>query len=329
MPARLFFNIQHVSIMSRVNLKLNGFILSAAILFGVIHYWIIPIPVNYQWIFCGLTILLTGVPHGALDHLVAKKNCDLSARNFSSFGFYLKYFSKIALFGLCWYFFPAASMLIFLFLSAFHFGETDLPIRESACVLKPFMLQTSYGLFLLAVMIVVHQSEILPLISQLAGVDTALLSRILNDEKSRILMVSIPLLMLLGVGSFFVIRQKPSLTWVMAVLFQTFTILAVLVLLPLPLAFAFYFGCWHSLNSLSSIRAHLSSSMGRSISWTWMIQQLLPYSVLALAGIAILIILVFNTGYIQFPLLAGFIGLALLTAPHLEVMSEMYKMMRK
>jgi hypothetical protein len=69
--------------------------------------------------------------------------------------------------------------------------------------------------------------------------------------------------------------------------------------------------------------------MGQRITWKWMIQQLLPYSVLAIAGIVILIVLVFNTGYIQFPLLAGFIGLALLTAPHLEVMSEMYKMMRK
>lgn len=329
MPARFFFNIQRVSIMSHVNLKLNGYILSAAILFGIIHYWIIPIPGTYQWIFCGITLLLTGVPHGALDHLVAKKNCDLSSRNFSSLAFYLKYFAKMTLFGICWYLFPAASMLIFLFLSAFHFGETDLPIKESACLLKPFMLQTSYGLFLLAVMIVVHQSEILPLISQLAGVDTAFLSRILSSGTSRLLMVALPLLVLLVVGSYFVIRQKPSLTWIMAVLFQTFTILAMLVLLPLPLAFAFYFGCWHSLNSLSSIRAHLSDSMGQRITWKWMIQQLLPYSVLAIAGIAILIVLVFNTGYIQFPLLAGFIGLALLTAPHLEVMSEMYKMMRK
>ena len=315
--------------MSHVNLKLNGYILAAAIVFGIIHYWIHPIPAAYQWIFCGITILLTGVPHGALDHLVAKKNCDLSSRDFSSLAFYLKYFTKIALFGLCWYLFPAASMLIFLFLSAFHFGETDLPIKESGSAWKPLLLQTSYGIFLLSVMVVMHQEEILPLISQLAGVDTEFLSKQLGSEQNRILMVGLPLLILLGFGSIFLIRQKPSLTWVLAVLFQTFTILSTLILLPLPLGFAFYFGCWHSLNSLSSIRSHLSHSMGRPITWTWMIQQLLPYSVLALAGIAILILLVFNTGYIQFPLLAAFIGLALLTAPHLEVMSEMYKMMRK
>lgn len=315
--------------MRSASTKLNGYLVIAAAMVAMLHYFISPIPETVQWLICGIIIILTGIPHGALDHLVAKKNHALRSKAFSSLSFYLDYFGKMALFGMGWYFFPSASLVIFLVLSAFHFGETDLPLRDSHPLLKPFMLQTVYGIFILSVMVVAHQVEILPLIAQLAGKETAEVSSVLDSSQERILLVGLPLLLLSVLAVVYLAHEKPRWNHKRNIAYQTIAIITVVVLLPLPLAFAFYFGCWHSLNALSSIRKHLSTSMGRRISWKWMINQLLPYSILAITGIAVLVVLVFYTGNIQFPLLAAFIGLAVLTAPHLHVMSEMYKAMRK
>jgi hypothetical protein len=69
--------------------------------------------------------------------------------------------------------------------------------------------------------------------------------------------------------------------------------------------------------------------MERKISWPWMIQQLLPYTAVAFAGILALIALITISGSASLPTAGFLIGIAVLTAPHFEVMSEMYSVLRK
>ena len=94
----------------------------------VIQQWIHAIPEDIQWFFFGSVLLLFGIPHGALDHLINQKIQESGKTKFSHWRFHLKYMATIAAYILLWNFFPMTSFVLFLLISAFHFGETDLAI---------------------------------------------------------------------------------------------------------------------------------------------------------------------------------------------------------
>jgi Brp/Blh family beta-carotene 15,15'-monooxygenase len=104
-------------------------------------------------------------------------------------------------------------------------------------------------------------------------------------------------------------------------------LICILYLLPMILSFTFYFIIWHSFLSLKNIVAFLKQNSNYSIRKT--IRQIIFYSLLAVAGI-----LLAGTGGFMFMdkelmVVYVFLGLAVLTAPHLQVMHEMYLQVRK
>ena len=96
--------------------------------------------------------------------------------------------------------------------------------------------------------------------------------------------------------------------------------------MPMLSGFTFYFVVWHSLLSLNNIVSYLRKN--NTYSFAIILKQILFYSALALSGIALfgstsLLLLNNNSvaGYL-------FLGLAVLTAPHMQVMHDMYISMR-
>ena len=71
-------------------------------------------------------ILLTGIPHGSLDHLIQEANDKRQNRVYDFAKFIVKYLLLMAVYGLAWYWFSGISLMVFLIISAWHFGETDL-----------------------------------------------------------------------------------------------------------------------------------------------------------------------------------------------------------
>jgi len=310
------------------NTILSRTLLFAGLLLVIWNNYITPISDNIQWIIFAVTILIAGIPHGALDHLVAKQNSTLHHQKFSSIKFYTTYLTRMALYGICWYFFPAFSLLLFIVLSAFHFGETDLSLPVTIRKLSASILQTNYGLLIVLVLLLTHSQEVLPILSLIEKQNTGIISTIFNPRISAIILIGISVLLLLNFA--WIQRSHPlSVKWYLYIFIQTVFLLLVIISLPLPLAFAFYFGCWHSLHSLENIRQHLSDSNNKVIGFVALLKKCIPYSIIALTGIAILIIL---SSYLQAEsvfLFFFFIGIAILTVPHLEVMSHMYKHLRK
>ena len=84
------------------------------------------ISLEQQITFSSLLILLFGVPHGAIDHVLFFK-----MRNISQLKFYCVYLGLIGLFLLFWLYQPLWSFIFFLFLSAFHFGESQFADLKS------------------------------------------------------------------------------------------------------------------------------------------------------------------------------------------------------
>jgi Brp/Blh family beta-carotene 15,15'-monooxygenase len=110
------------------------------------------LPQPWQWGFFILTIVGLGIPHGALDFIVAQHN----ARNnqhvrFSLNRFLFFYVGQSILFLLLWIW-PPIALTLFLVLSALHFGETDLQefkLHTLGKTLSVFLYGTSTFVLLL------------------------------------------------------------------------------------------------------------------------------------------------------------------------------------
>lgn len=84
------------------------------------------IPMKIQLMYFAIMIGATGIPHGALDHIIAKTTATNKGQSFSIQQFLGRYILAILLYSASWIFFPGISLIIFLLISAWHFGETDL-----------------------------------------------------------------------------------------------------------------------------------------------------------------------------------------------------------
>lgn len=310
------------------NTVLNSVLLSIGLFIVLWNNFIMPLSEPIQWILFGITILIVGIPHGALDHIVAKQNSTLQKLPFSSARFYLTYVSRMALYGICWYFFPSFSLLLFIVLSAFHFGETDLPLPSSVKKKSSILIQTNYGLLIVLVLLLTHAEEVIPILSIIKQENTAFITTVFETMNAfRIIIITLVLLIL----NFVWLHRSHKLSThrYLNIAFRTSLILVIIIYLPLPLAFAFYFGCWHSLQSLENIRQHLSHAAHEIVGYKRLLRQCIPYSLIAFLGIGVLMALATFLQTESVFLFFFFVGIAILTAPHLEVMSHMYEHLRK
>ncbi len=180
------------------NTTISRVLLSAGVLLVLWNNCIMPVPETIQWIFFAATILIAGIPHGALDHIVAKQNSNLQNHSFSNTRFYLTYVSRMALYGICWYFFPSFALLLFIVLSAFHFGETDLSLPISIHKRSAIVLQTNYGLLIVLVLLLTHAQEVLAILTIIEKENTFLLTAIFKPLHSTLIILILFSLLILN-----------------------------------------------------------------------------------------------------------------------------------
>lgn len=88
------------------------------------------LPFEIQVLMLGLFVLVLGMPHGALDPLLAQMfGADLT-NGLRHIGFYLAYLAVAGLALAFWFFFPVYALLAFLGISIIHFAgdwEDDIP----------------------------------------------------------------------------------------------------------------------------------------------------------------------------------------------------------
>jgi beta-carotene 15,15'-dioxygenase len=86
---------------------------------------------------CLALILLVGIPHGALDNFLLQKNSTLT-----NLKFHLFYSGAVVAYLIFWFIFPSVSLIIFLLISSYHFGESQL-----ASLRSPFIFSKSIHFF--------------------------------------------------------------------------------------------------------------------------------------------------------------------------------------
>jgi len=264
-------------------------------------------------------ILLTGIPHGALDHLIqrATDNQKNKVYNFRRFTF--KYLLIMVLYGLLWYFFSGISFIIFLVISAWHFGETDLENVPQNSQIWSFT-KLLYGFFVLAFILLTHSKEVSPILVRMinpASKTMEVWEFIQRNVK--------PILYLLGLflTTIFIVAQSEYFIKFNRVrLLRLFLILLLSIYLPLLPAFALYFGGWHALCAFDTIHKYLQKDYP-SITFKSVYLKALPFTVVALIFLSIFLWYCHNytQTYKPFPIL--FIFISLITLPHLVISHQM------
>jgi Brp/Blh family beta-carotene 15,15'-monooxygenase len=295
----------------RIILLLVGFILIG------IHQ-LYPINLSNQVVILLSVLFVLGIPHGALDFFIDKKTRPNDSKN-NTLIFFGKYFLNMIVYGTIWYFLPVLAIIIFISLTAYHFGEIDWIGKAENKIhqLMYFMLGLSWILFLLSKNIA-GAIDIFILLGQ---------SKIEANRFFEFAKIIFPItqasLIIIHIILFFSWRYfftKP-INFFYAVI-QIGCLNIINLALPLWLCFAFYFGIWHSILSFDKIR--LEFNINNSFTgWSKLLLLAIPYSVIAWTGIGLFIKYTLPNMDMQHVLPLLFIGIAVLALPHLQVFTKL------
>ena len=272
------------------------------------------ISLENQLIYSSVLILLLGIPHGAIDHVLFFKK-----RKMSQLKFYSLYLGLSFLFVILWHIFPVTSLILFLLISAFHFGESqfaDIFFKKSL----RFIFYFFWGLCLLSTLMYYNVNELYDITSYFD--DTIVLDKIYNKEK---------------IGVFFYITNVVTILSIIALtyfkkinndrlfseLFLLFLIHATFYLFPFIIGFTLYFVALHSIKVMNDEFKFLKDENNNFTIMSFL-KLLAPYSILSIAGTSFLLILSYYN-YIEYsiPFLAIII-ISVITLPHAIVMNIFY-----
>lgn len=274
---------------------------------------------NIQVAFFVTLILLTGIPHGSLDHLIQEANDKRQNRVYNFAKFIVKYLLLMAVYGLAWYWFSGISLMIFLIISAWHFGETDLenvPINSRIWSFTRLF----YGFYILSFILLTHTEEVNPIIQQMiTGQNNALVFwKFIQENVKQILY-----LFGLVLSTIFIVAQSEYFIKFDKIrILRLILILTLTIYLPLLPAFALYFGGWHALCAFDTIHGYLQKDHPL-LTFKSVYLKALPFTIMAIIFLSAFLYYCKNytQAYNPFPIL--FIFISLITLPHLVIANQM------
>ncbi|MEL6696155.1 MAG: Brp/Blh family beta-carotene 15,15'-dioxygenase [Bacteroidota bacterium] len=269
-------------------------------------------------------MVATGIPHGATDHVVDRHVQQVNGQKFHWGRFLFYYLGAILLYSLCWIFLPLLSLVIFLLISAFHFGQSQLlPMRIATnSPFRPFLYILWGGIVLWAI-VGFHPEASGEILGSLFG------SENIHWDISLVYMTLAPAFIL-----WFVLMVTVSLRDALSIkslAWETFNLVLLIAMsheLSLLMSFAIYFGLWHSIASISH-EIHIFRKAHPQFSWKSFVQDALPFSLISFGGIAFLLFIAQSIQSYISPYLLFFIAISVLTLPHMVFMDRFYRLPTK
>lgn len=276
-----------------------------------------------------ICVLVIGLPHGALDHLIYLHSLlpSESGITHNAFDVFVQqrwkdskfwkhflgiYIGVILAYSVLWMVFPYLSMAIFLALSAFHFGQAQLYfINLGEKSLLKLACYFSWGTAVLAQILLLHYDETAYIVRTL----TPLEGLIAKDNAQNIvafltLLSCITLVTTSMVHKYSILPQD---------VISEMIGLAVLYILSLNnsllYSFLVFYGLWHSLKSM-----HVQcQELGLNLKNYYL--SALPFTSASVFGIGVVLWIARKT---HSPFLTFFMCLSCLAAPHMIIGQWMY-----
>lgn len=271
----------------------------------------------FIYLIPGLLILLFGLPHGATDHMLSNftKSKALSGR--VTIPFISMYLTIILVYAGIWYYSPEVGLLIFLLMSAYHFGETQWIGAEVQThnVILVRAQHFSWGVLLLSTLFVVHETDTLSFLSGL--IDSEIAAASVTVTTWWVWPFSFFLTGLLSA----VIYQGNTLLLQLA---EFVALIVLFFMTELIFAFSIFFTLFHSRDTIIQMMQIINPKSSNRLTWSRFYKYALPFTMLSLIGIAIIIFIIHqiqpNIHYITL----FFVMISLVTAPHMWIIERFY-----
>ena len=305
--------------MSMLNFKSRRslFLILAIVLFLINTFY--PLSLEIQLIFFGLGVIFLGIPHGSLDHVIYHHERK-EAMNFKSVvRFLLFYLGFAVLYAILWVISVELSILLFILISAYHFGEMDLNGLSLKSSLNTRILFSLYGLLFLLNYLLYQFPQVEAILLGFPGFDDGQIGKLqlLYGYQNEILIASI--LFFVPILLFYLYQsQQFGVPQLVSVLQLSFLMLIVFNL-PILLGFGFYFNIWHAGLSMAEIKKFL----GWENKNYWFIYRK-SWLTNGFSFLMIAILFIIFKGNLERLLAIFFMSIAILTAPHMKVISVLF-----
>lgn len=263
-------------------------------------------------------ILILGIPHGAIDHIITSQLFNLPYSLKGQLPFYAFYFMAMGLMAFIWLWNPIIGFLGFICITIYHFGQADLNFLNLPPATKRILF-ISRGAFILILIIFSDWTLIGPVISS-----------IMYQPISSVTLFSPSAWMSAGLIQFVLINgtilllyrkqlTKPTLTYFVAD--STFVITLFFIVDPF-LAFAVYFGTWHCSGHIQQMLLFLKNT-DDELDLTDFYRKAFPLTAAAVLGLCLLLIL--RSVWPMSIELIFVIFISVLTLPHMLIVEKMYE----
>ena len=299
-----------------MQLRLRIWLLGIGAILTTASNWI-TVSVDNQFKLLLFSMILFGVPHGALDLYIEGKS--LESNNLKGNLVLRNYLLNIIGYAILWYLFPLLALIFFIIITAYHFGEIDWMGKSDEPTQKAiyFILGMSWILYFLA-------ANVQSALKIFLYLGSATLSE--SQWIQIAAMVSPIALSTIGVSYCIMFLYKKYFYY--SDLHFYFSVLQLVVLLfichfsSLWIGFGFYFGLWHSILSFDKIR--LNFKLHNSFqNWVQLLKQAMPFSIMAWIGMLFIMFMFYSSKNATSLVTLLFITLSVLTLPHLQVFTKL------
>ncbi len=259
------------------------------------------------WDFFSLSlILLVGLPHGALDAAVGF-SIGLFNNLKLKFFFVLSYLSLAILVVIMWYQFSEYLLVLFLYVSIFHFGLGDQNWKNSVIF---YINAYFYGGTIIFGISFINYDQVGYIYSILASGETHLVWKALHLGAYIWIFIT-PVFIYLNYRNFCIRSISKYCLLVLIIIF-----------LPPLVAFAYYFCFVHSINHFRRIIPEIYKYQSkRNILKYFIIFTVLSWCI----GLIVFFILSIHLTYTDSLFFVTFVGLASLTFPHMFLVDYLFR----
>ncbi|TCK68623.1 Brp/Blh family beta-carotene 15,15'-monooxygenase [Winogradskyella wandonensis] len=263
---------------------------------------------NLELYLASFFILTVGLLHGSNDIKII--NHVFRDKKISFYKALFIYIAIVILGAVLFFFIPKLTLVFFILVSGFHFGEQHFHHSVFKNNLLKNLLFISYGCTIIFLLLFTNNSESIDIIKEITGKKVSL------DMLTNSLLVSL-IILALSAGLLYKDIKKPFKE-----LFFLLVFYVVFKVATLFWAFAIYFVLWHSLPSLIDQIKYLSKDVNK-LSLTNYIKSSFIYWLVSVVGLFVFLNFLFEETNSFYSIFFSF--LAAITFPHVFVMSKIFK----
>ena len=299
----------------------NLLTMAVAIFIIAASLWIPDLLKSIELFIVAAAIALVGIPHGAIDHLIAAKVYEQGSSIWDHIRFYGWYLFLMVALSVLWFFSPAAGFILFMVISVLHFGQSDIEgffhrfeVDEphTAWIVSATV---SRGIAIIGLILSAHDEVAMSIVGEALPQDSTLFLWMSTQSEAIFWGSLAQFALFMPVFSFIGFQS-----WSQRVQFIVDSIvLIVLFITARPLlSFAIYFAFWHSMGHIDEIRTYFGEK-GQPLTVAGFALRALPFTLISFVGLAGLLWIAQAMELGNRLVMLIFVLISVLTLPHMVV----------